>query len=120
MSKNSKEMTTKEFIAMSSRVSWRVLAFMLDKGRVGFSSSGKADVNFKDAPAENQFTADEIRFCKHLEHLNGEEIAHFFGITPQAVSQWEDCPKNFDGSFNHKAVFAWRVLKANGIDYKKI
>lgn len=35
-----------------------------------------------------------------------------FGVRPQAVSAWKDCPRNKDGTWNLASVVRWKMQRA--------
>lgn len=35
-----------------------------------------------------------------------------FGVRPQAVSAWKDCPRNKDGTWNLASVVRWKLQRA--------
>gem|GEM_PF-3848077 len=101
-------MGTQEFIEASRNVSGRVISFLMIPESIYKVEPGET------VPTEDRLTNEEIRFLHHCEHLNQAEVAAIFGISPQAVGQWRDCPKSLDGSYNLKTVWYYRIAMTKG------
>ena len=48
---------------------------------------------------------NDWKFC------DGTVIAKLFGVTPQSVSKWPDCPRTPAGKYNLADVIAWRMQR---------
>lgn len=54
-----------------------------------------------------------MRAAQDLQHLPRRATADLFSITPQGVGRWASagCPRNSDGTYDLRAVIAWRIGK---------
>lgn len=49
-----------------------------------------------------------------FKRLSQKEIAEVFGVTSRAVRDWEDCPRNDDGTYSCPDVVNWHEMRAAG------
>lgn len=64
------------------------------------------------APARRKPPAQVVGHARYPDRMTATEAARAFGVSRQALSQWKGCPRNEDGSFDLRAIIAWRLEQA--------
>ena len=58
------------------------------------------------APGASAYNILDYRKC------TASQVGWIFGVRPQAVSAWKDCPRNKDGTWHLASVVQWKMKRA--------